>query len=241
MTFPKNITPSPLKEAAVEIRFDSSLPADAVFGVVYSSLMETYTGVENLPILQLPETIRNRDENLIFQPHHKLKREKFVAQIGPRVFSLSMIPPLTSWSEFLPELVTVFDKIGKARFISNVTRLGLRYINHFEGAILGKLNLELSIMGNSIEEGELYIRNTFPHGDFSVLLQIVNFTELREKIGNDVKKYSAIDTDVSVSGNNLDFFSNIESLLNNAHMVQKETFFGLLKDDFLQTMKPEYQ
>ncbi len=241
MNLPNNINPNPLQEAAVEIRFDSSLPPDAVFGVVYSSLRETYPEVENLPILQIPEAIRNRDENLIFQPHHKLKKENFVAQVGPRVFSLSMTPPLTSWSEFLPELVTVFEKIGNAQFISKVTRLGLRYINHFEGAILSHLNLELKIMGNSIEDSELYVRNIFPSGDYSILLQVVNSTERLRKGDTDATIYSAIDTDVSISGTELDFFTRIKELLNNAHAVQKETFFGLLKDDFLQTMNPEYE
>lgn len=240
MSLPKRITPSPLREAVVELRFESILPADAVFGIVYNALSESYPTLEKLPILQIPEAIRNKDENLIFQPHYKLKRENFIAQVGPRVFALSMTPPFTRWSEYLPELLTVFDKVGKANVIADVSRFGLRYINNFDEPILEKLNVELKIVDRGVQDDEIYIRNISASGNFNVLLQIVNCSDNLLAKNANAETVSAIDTDVSLEGEKLDFFADKEGLLTDAHNIQKETFFGLLKKSFLQSMDPEY-
>lgn len=241
MRFPKKIKPSPLREAVVEIRFDTRLPPDAVFGLMYSALRDSYSEFEPLPILQLPEIVRNKDPDFAYQPHHKSIRENFIVQTGPRVFALSMIPPLTEWSEFEPELLSVFDRIGKSGVVSGISRFGLRYINQFEGLILDRLNVSIEIMGREVETDQIYLRNNFAQGDFQVLLQIANSSEARRAGSGDNKKLeSAIDTDVFKKGNGLDFFGNIRNMLSDAHQVQKEVFFGLISPKFLESLAPEY-
>jgi len=59
MKIPKKIDPCPIVEAIVEIRFDSNLPGDAIFGVIYNQFKEDYPKFTKLPILQLPEAIRS--------------------------------------------------------------------------------------------------------------------------------------------------------------------------------------
>ncbi len=51
---------------------------------------------------------------------------------------------------------------------------------------------------------------------------------------------SIIDIDVSTAENGVNFFKNIKSLLGEAHRIEKEKFFGLLKTEFLETLKPVY-
>ena len=61
MKIPKKITSCPLVETIVELRFESSLPPDAIFGVIYQKLKSDYPKVDKLPILQIPEEIRFKD------------------------------------------------------------------------------------------------------------------------------------------------------------------------------------
>jgi uncharacterized protein (TIGR04255 family) len=89
--FPTKISPCPIIESIVEIRFKTKLIPDAVFGVLYNAFKEDYPGLIKLPILQLPAPVRDSDPNLIFQPHYRLSCKDFLLQIGPRVISLSNI------------------------------------------------------------------------------------------------------------------------------------------------------
>jgi uncharacterized protein (TIGR04255 family) len=69
MKLPKKISPCPIVEAIIEIRFDASLPGDAIFGIIYNMLKDEYTNLEKLPILELPDAIRTTDPNLMYSPH----------------------------------------------------------------------------------------------------------------------------------------------------------------------------
>ena len=117
MNLPKQINPCPIYEAVVEIRFNSSLPSDAVFGVVYNQLKDSYQNNEQLPILQIPELVRNNDPNLKFQPYYKLKRDNYVIQIGPHVLSLSVTDnSYTTWEDYFSEIQNVFGRVGELNF-----------------------------------------------------------------------------------------------------------------------------
>ena len=48
---PSKIDPCPIKEVAFEIRFTSSIPEDAIFGIVFDQFKEDYENkAEALPI-----------------------------------------------------------------------------------------------------------------------------------------------------------------------------------------------
>ena len=91
MKLPKKISPCPILEAIIEIRFSTTLPEDAseaFFGLVYQEISDEYPGIERLPILQLPEAVRNMDDSLKYQPYYRLKGDKFLINLSPRVFGL---------------------------------------------------------------------------------------------------------------------------------------------------------
>ena len=74
MDIPTKITPCPIVEVIVELRFEADLPDEAVFGVIYSSFRNETGEIEKLPILQLPEALRSTDPNLIYKPHYRLRK-----------------------------------------------------------------------------------------------------------------------------------------------------------------------
>lgn len=240
MGWPLQIDPCPIREAVAEIRFETKIPPDAVFGVVYNELSNLYGVLEPLPIIQIPEAVRSMDQNLIFQPHYRMRRQNFVTQVGPRVFSVAMMQPYSKWETFLKEIRDVFQKIGSLGFIESVIRVGLRYINIFEIDILSELNLSLTIIDNEITSEEAVIRTVLPKDDFSVSLSVVNKANLIDsivKMGN----ISVIDIDVFSEKKSNDFFKEINGNFEKAHSLEKEIFFGLLKPDFLSQLNPVYE
>src|SRR5690349_961480 len=107
MRLPSKITPDSIEEAITEVRFESSLPSDAIFGVVYQAFHKTYPIVEKQPILQLPDFIRENDPSLAFRPHYQLKKENYILQIGPKALSLAVRKPYVGWPAYRAELIDV--------------------------------------------------------------------------------------------------------------------------------------
>ena len=70
MQIPKKITPCPILEAIVEIRFEPEEPDDAIFGIIYNQFKKSFPEIEKLPILQIPDQFRSKDPNLIYKPHY---------------------------------------------------------------------------------------------------------------------------------------------------------------------------
>jgi uncharacterized protein (TIGR04255 family) len=239
MQLPKQITPCPIKEAVVEIRFESALPADATFGVVYNALKDPYSQIEKLPILQIPEILRAGNPDLVYQPYYKLKHENYILQIGPRTLSLAVVEPYPGWAAFLPEILKVFRKITELSFITRVSRFGLRYIDFFEGNIYENINLNLAVYGENAITDETFVRTKLQREQFNCWLQVGNQMSLiSENI--QAKAGSVIDVDTFVNSIEENFFEGVESLLQDAHRIQKSLFFELLKPEFLKTLNPIY-
>lgn len=240
MKLPKQINPCPINQAVVEIRFNSSLPPDAVFGVVYNKLKGSYKSAEQLPILQIPEVVRNNDPNLLYQPHYKLIKEHYALQVGPKVISLAITEQkYTTWESYYEEIQNVFEKIKDIDFISNVLRVGLRYVNFFANDIWEKINISVKVVENQIVDEEIFVRTVLARDEYKVLLQAGNQLNL-EKENQIVGRLSVIDIDTFIQGDSIKFFENISVMLEKGHNIEKEIFFGLLKEDFLESLNPEY-
>ena len=239
MTLPKQINPCPINQVVVEVRFDSSLPSDAVFGVVYNKLKDSYQNAEQLPILQIPEVVRNNDPNLLYQPHYKLKKEHYAVQVGPKVISLALTENYTTWESYYEEIQNVFEKIKEIDFISNISRVGLRYVNFFEKDIWKNINVSVKIVENDVVDEEIFVRTVLSKDEYKVLLQIGNQLKI-EKENQIVSKVSVIDIDTFMQGENINFFENLSVMLGKAHSIEKKYFFGLLKEDLLESLNPEY-
>ncbi|MGI8495536.1 MAG: TIGR04255 family protein [Pyrinomonadaceae bacterium] len=240
MTLPKQINPCPINQAVVGIRFNSSLPPDAVFGVVYNKLKDSYKSAEQLPILQIPEAVRNNDSNLLYQPHYKLTRDHFAFQVGPKVISLAVTDQkYTTWESYYEEIQSVFEKIKEIEFISDVVRVGLRYINFFADDIWKNININVRVIENEIAGEEIFLRTVLDRDEYKVMLQAGNQLNLEEN-NQVVGRASIIDIDTSIEGENINFFEDMRSILEKCHSIEKEIFFGLLKDDFKDSLNPEY-
>lgn len=236
MTIPKKISPCPISEAIVEIRFESDIPSDAVFGVIYSEFKSEYETLEKLPILQLPEIVRTRDPNLKFQPHYKLIKDDFLLQIGPNVLSIANINEYIGWDNFSSRIINTFSKIKKLALIEKTTRLGIRYINFFELDIYENINLNFLLSDQKLIAEQITFKSKLTTGKFLSNLHILNNAHIT--IHNTSKIGSLIDVDTYIQ-KEMDLFK-IESLLEEGHIEEKKLFFKLLKSDFLEKFNPEY-
>lgn len=241
MDIPKKIDPCPIVEAIVELRFDSSLPNDAVFGVIYNQFKDEFEKVGKLPILQLPENIRSKDKNLIYKPHYKLQKGEFVVQIGPKVFSFSNVNEYVGWDTLSEKIKDTVEKLANLKIIKKMVRFGLRYINLFADLnIYEKSRLKIQLGNENQFNREINLTMGIPTKGFATKLIMVNSAEIsfHENKGN--IKGSIIDIDVAMEKEMEFDLGQIEETVSSAHEQEKELFFSLLEPDFLKTLNPEY-
>ncbi len=236
---PKRISPCPIVEAIVQIRFSSAVLPDAVFGIMYQEFAKDFSGkVEKLPILQLPEPIRAVDPNLMYQPHYKLRNANLVLQVGPRVASLSNSKEYMGWDDFSRKLIEVFSRLQKLSIVKAVERLGIRYINLFKDDIYNNINLRILMDDQPLRTLRKTLRAELEDSGFITTLQIANPAKIQ--LQTQAIEGSVIDIDVARQSFDTDFFQDMEDILQKGHNIEKKLFFTLLKKEFLNTLNPEY-
>lgn len=238
MKIPKKITPCPLIDAIVELRFESDLLPDAIFGIIYQKLKLDYPKVDKLPILQLPDEIRFKDPSLRYSPYYKLTSQPFVVQIGPKVLTVSCPGEYIGWITFFPKILEIFDLLKKLDIVNRFARLGIRYINFFEFDIFEKINLKLMLKDNLLQSNQIMIKAQIQDGQFINTLQIANNATIT--VEKKIMEGSIIDIDAYLDKEIENFFMAMQNLITEGHETEKRLFFNLLKAEFLDTLNPEY-
>jgi uncharacterized protein (TIGR04255 family) len=240
MKLPKEINPCPIVEAVVEIRFSTNIHSSAVFGIVYNKFKDKFPTVEKLPILDIPDQIREKDPNLIFKPYFTVKNSDSLIKVGPRVLTINQRDIYKGWGNYSVTIYEVLEKIKKLNIITTIKRLGIRYTNFFEGIdIFEKINLKVLHSGKQILGNPTFIRIEIPDGNFSNLLQIANKANY-SKGNKPPKDGSIIDIDTVMDKSLNTFFKDFNKIIEEGHFVEKKLFFGLLNPGFLKTLNPIY-
>jgi len=238
---PNKIDRCPINEAVLEIRFSSNYPVDAIFGALYAKIKDVFDKeVTPLPILQLPETVRAQDPNLKYQAYHKISKDNITLNIGPRVLTFVNVSPYVGWDKWSSLFVEVLGNIIETGVVETVERIGLRYINLFDENIFGEVKCKVELIGAELGEESTHLRTEIVDGKFIKVLQIGNSVNVITN-GTTLKK-SVIDIDCLYNIEDSSFFfDNYKEIINDAHTKEKELFFSLLKESFLEKLNPEYE
>lgn len=234
---PKRISPCPIVEAIVEFRFESSVPDEAVFGVVYSAIGNPGEfRVENLPLLQLPEQIRRSDPELAFQPLHRLHDKNFLIQIAPKAISFVSKADYLGWEAFRSRLSNLYQAVLKSHVIQKVTRIGVRYVNFFEKDVWENVRISITSGDLAFPAEAKNLRSTVRTGEFLTTVQVGNQHQV--VIDGKLRRGSLIDLDTHVL-RSIHPEQGLD-LVERAHLEEKRTFYALLTDEFVASLNPEY-
>lgn len=230
---PKYITPCPIEEAALELRFQPNLPVDIILGMVFKGL-EGYSNLTKLPILQLPEFIRESDPNLIYSPYYKLEKDSFVLQIGPRILSFVCLRDYVGWENFYGEFTRILKVYSDLNIFDHIEKIGLRYIDFFpEVNVFEKINIKLSYDETIFSKGSRFLKQEFTKDDFSIAISITDSAKFNDQTGSMI--------DIDVMNNNVASMDDIKGSLEKAHDYEKIFFFSLLEQSFLNSLNPTYE
>jgi uncharacterized protein (TIGR04255 family) len=239
---PLELKKNTILEAIFELRFEPEPPNEAVFGVIYPIVMKKFPALKSisLPILQMPEAVRNANIDLKYQPHNRLQGDGISISIGPRVINFSVVKPYIGWSYWKPDIVEILTGLSTNALIKNVERTGLRYLNFIERDVFPLINAEVTIINSSVRPLSTSVRAEIPEGEYIKALQLANNASVNEK--GQMKNGSLIDIDVVRNKRiqNNDFKTNLETILDRSHLMAKQLFFDILKESFLNELEPVY-
>ncbi len=224
-------------ESIFEIRFESNQQPEFIPGIIANCLGEGLKILEKLPVLQIPEAIRNADENLRFSPHYKASLNSILIQFGPKVITMSSPYPYIGWNEFFPNIKTVISNFIASEVCQRITRLGQRSIDIFENDISNHIKYEISDP-LTYERTNYQFSNLYKDGYFVVKIDIASEATFRN--GKDTKTGPMIGIDSSTEVNIEINKKSIISKASDLHDLNKSVFFKLLKPEFIETLEPEY-
>ncbi len=219
------------------MKFSTDLPKEAVFGIFYNTLKDKFPEVTKLPVLQIPDEIREHDPNFKFKPLYKMVNEEVTLQIGHDVFAIHSPPDYIGWKRFSEIVFNLFEKIEQTRVFDAPISLVIRYLNFFEIDIFEHINLEIRLKDSVFNSSNTIFRTEIQENGFLKVLQVANNATLGTS--DTSRKGSVLDISTVVI-NPTDFFKNANTITTTAHELEKELFFSLLKPDFLTTLNPEY-
>lgn len=236
---PLKISPCPIVEAVVEIRFTSTSAWRNLPGMFYPHVRERYPVEKELPLASLPEEIRAKEASLTYQPLLQYIGEEFRMQFGPRGLSLvTGTHDYPGWSKVEQEMDWLLGKVRASGIISETERVGLRYVDFFPGDVWPLLKLGVRVGDSPLESGELSTTAVLRHGALRVRLKVSSGAFLND--GNATHRGSVLDLDVWEPLASESSFSDGLDRIRRLHQVSKEVFFGLLEPDYLATLHPEY-
>ncbi|MBQ9282178.1 MAG: TIGR04255 family protein [Treponema sp.] len=245
-SLPIKLKNCPIVETILEIRFSSKLPQDAVFGVIYQALQKSFSTftVKPQPILQLPSEVRNIDPNMKYQPTYQLINENLSIGICAKSIVFSNKAPYKGWQCFKEFILSAVELIYDSSVIDKIERIGLRYINIIDSPLADATNLNISLCGESQNKNDVSVLRLEKHLRDAELIVFQLNNNVFVSINNaPAQKKSMIDIDSikNINANTheliIDTFSDI---LETLHKNEKEHFFGLLRDDYLKQLTPEF-
>jgi len=239
-SLPVSISPCPIQEAVVEIRFSTAIPPDAVFGILYAKVKQKFTTTNALPILQIPEAIRSQDPNLTYQPHYMLSHGNLNLKIGPKVIGFSCIAPYVGWEHYFSFVTEVIEATRDTGVIERPERLGLRYINYFPMPVLDVIDLGIQFGAMQVSQEPTYLRTEFKHDDFDKIVSITNNMSITLPGKTELGSLLDIDCVHTFAQDAGSFYNMHDRIINQGHEIEKQTFFKMLKPDFLATLDPKY-
>jgi uncharacterized protein (TIGR04255 family) len=241
---PVQITPCPIIDATAELRFESLFPAVVALGLGYKALEESFPRVTQLQTIPLLDEFRKANPILLYQAQYRFESEHFVALLGPNMFAVGVNGPYTRWPIISKSFTAALDRIKGAGIIGRPQRFGLKYTNFFPGNVLSELNIELEIIRSKITGEETFLRAIIPSHPFKIQIQLATdakITAPKLQIDPSVSgTLLTVDSFVDEPARDENFLRDLPEILEIAHTKEKEVFFELLKDEFLDTLNPEF-
>ncbi len=241
MELPKKINPANIREAVVEVRYDSDLPFEVLVGIFFNALDDTYT-YTNRPLQQqlamqgLP--VNPTVSNLFYN-------EKLSIQLMPSSFAFTWLNQYSGWNEYQSEIVKALEQLMATGRVKKIIRIGLRYISEYPEKDLREcFKFTFSFGLPHVESETTAFRSEFIDSGTRIILNLNNkvpffkpnpTTKQLESIRTSIMDIDVIKENLSIAG-----LQELVAAIEDNHSKEKKIFFGMMNPDYLASLNPEY-
>ncbi|PWT86180.1 MAG: hypothetical protein C5B56_12865 [Proteobacteria bacterium] len=242
MKLPKKLGKPPIVDAVFEMRFAPGKPLSNILpGLLYTSL--NADSIERLPAAQLPELLREIDENMKFAPLVRVHWATFMVQVSDRSLGVSCKIPYSGWTSFKSSIAKVTAEISKASVIDKVERHSLKYTNIVSdiGRASAVARLALKLGDHDAAEDLFLVRAEIPTDRLKCIVQIAADGTILLPNGS-LKSGVVIDVDTlcEIELPLIEFARELDDHLERIHDVTKSKFFNCLQPEALEKLEPIY-
>ncbi len=246
--YPIRLDTAPLFEMIVEIRFDSVLPPDAVFGMAYPKLHEYFKLADALPILNVPADMRNADPSLIQQPHYQFSGGELplVLLIGPKVvtikyerFSTTGEVSYPGWRKSIKGFIEDnLKELLKLIQVTKIDRLGIRYVDFFEDIeLFSNITPTFHFPDRKLKSAN--VKCVIEEEGMSHSVNLSNSATFYNITTGKQKEGSIIDIDTSMTNVDLnEFLESSGKILTGMHDLNKDLFYEVMEEDLVNKYNP---
>lgn len=238
---PRKLKHDAIVEAIVELRFETTTKPEYL--LVRLAEMEAWKqfNESRLPAYSIPETLREVDTNLRYQPIFELLRDQRSLKIGPRVVSYHLRQPYNGWAAFGKEVSEVVDAVFSKADSPVIKRLGLRYLNALTSDLHGIRSVsDLDVL---LQIGEEHASDGI---NINVMKKISDDTSCVVRIASPSFVTGSLPADTTVLAD-IDVFTpdsfetrrpvDVMNWIEAAHTTEKREFFVLLKNETISALE----
>jgi len=222
------LTPDPISFSVVEIRFSPKIPLDVFFGMIYMNIKDQYPKIQKHK--------ENKTNKL--HPKYALLDESFAINIGSNIISFASIRGYLGWKEIFSRIEDFFRKIDSLDIFDKISRIGLRYINFFEDITDISEHLKLDLSYNFDTPPPITNQIT---SSFIVENGILCTINIENNAENNNKQGSIVDIDCSFNTPISYDFKKILGYIDKCHIVEKDYFVKIIKQDLLNKYNAQYK
>ena len=241
---PKKISPDNIRDAFIQIRYIPIVPIDAVLGLVFKALDNTYVYQSNRPYY--PEN--NGFEVQIGNNVQVFLTEKISIQLQPYsiIFNLAPGKSYIGWTDYISEIKNFLICIENIGVFSKIDSIGIRYISEYINRDINEMvDFKFGFGMPEVSSKTYSFKSEFELDSHRIILNLHNKLP-RNAIANNFNVENEflthIDIDVISQTSNIinDFCNNILMQLNVAHTIEKRIFWSLLKETYKENIITEY-
>lgn len=249
MDLPKKINPDSIKEAVVEIKYQSTLPFEVLVGIFFNSFDESYTYINRPP--QPPTLFQGgldspgQELRIRMSNQSVFYNDKISIQLFPNSFVFTCLEEYPGWDDYFSEINKALNQLNESRKITGWIRVGVRYISEYPNTELSEcIKFTYSFGIPEVNSSTSAFRSEFFFNEKKVILNLSNKVTIIKQ-NTKTNQYeevqtSIIDVDVISDKKEIHTFEQLLNEIKENHLIEKEVYFRLLKDEFLKSLKPEY-
>jgi uncharacterized protein (TIGR04255 family) len=246
MPIPSKITPDHLKDTIVEIRFDSAIPLDLLAGTAHALLIPLEFIYTPAPDNNISFGLgQNQQISIGLNAPNKsgfFIKDSIRIQFISNVIAFNcLIDKYVGWTVYSQTIKAVLKEFVEKKLIKSFNRISIRYISEFENVeILRNINGEINICDTGLGLKDSILRLTKDVDNIKTFVTLTNSTKKIIPKENKISEVSLVDINVFETLPLNSQIDILEEKLERVHLLQKEVFFGLISDNFLRSLNPEY-